>query len=111
MPELEEGTLNIRVTLAPSSSLDTSLQVAEKLEARLMTFPEVLYVSSRVGRAEIGGDPEPVSNVEIIVGLKPVSDVDQCSRSQGLAGVDGGGNVGSPGPAVLLFAAHRHTRR
>jgi len=74
VPELEEGTLNIRVTLAPSSSLDTSLRVAEKLEARLMTFPEVLYASSRVGRAEIGGDPEPVSNVEIIVGLKPVSD-------------------------------------
>jgi cobalt-zinc-cadmium resistance protein CzcA len=74
VPELEEGTLNIRVTLAPSSSLDTSLRVAEKLEAQLMTFPEVLYVSSRVGRAEIGGDPEPVSNVEIFVGLKPVSE-------------------------------------
>ena len=74
VPELEEGTLNIRITLAPSSSLDTSLQVAEKLEARLMTFPEVLYAFSRVGRPEIGGDPEPVSNVEIYVGLKPVSE-------------------------------------
>ena len=74
VPELEEGTLNIRVTLASSSSLDTSLRVAKNLEARLMTFPEVLYVSSRVGRAEIGGDPEPVSNVEIYVGLKPVSE-------------------------------------
>jgi len=74
VPELEEGTLNIRVTLAPSSSLDTSLEVAEKLETRLMTFPEVLYVSSRVGRAEIGGDPEPVSNIEIYVGMKPVSE-------------------------------------
>ena len=74
VPELEEGTLNIRVTLAPSSSLDTSLTVAQQLEQQLMTFPEVLYVSSRVGRAEIGGDPEPVSNVEIFVGLKPISE-------------------------------------
>ncbi len=74
VPELEEGTLNIRVTLGPSSSLDTSLAVAQKLEAELMTFPEVTYVSSRVGRAEIGGDPEPVSNVEIFVGLKPVAE-------------------------------------
>ncbi len=72
VPELEEGTMNIRVTLAPSSSLQTSLAVAQKLERQLMTFPEVLYVSSRIGRAEIGGDPEPVSNVEIFVGLKPV---------------------------------------
>ncbi len=84
VPELEEGTLNIRVTLAPSSSLDTSLQVAEKLEVRLMTFPEVLYVSSRVGRAEIGGDPEPVSNVEIFVGLKPVSDWTSAPNRQAL---------------------------
>ena len=74
VPELEEGTLNIRVTLGPSSSLETSLAVAQKLEERLMTFPEVTYVSSRVGRAEIGGDPEPVSNVEIFVGLKPVAE-------------------------------------
>ncbi len=74
VPELEEGTINIRVTLAPSASLDTSLKVAAELEKRLMQFPEVTYVSSRVGRAELGGDPEPVSNVEIYVGLKPVEE-------------------------------------
>jgi len=74
VPELEEGTINIRVTLAPSSSLETSLGVAEKLEKKLLEFPEVIYASSRVGRPELGGDPEPVSNVEIYVGLKPVSD-------------------------------------
>ena len=74
VPELEEGTINIRVTLAPSASLDTALSVAAQLEKRLMTFPEVTYASSRVGRPELGGDPEPVSNVEIYVGLKPVSE-------------------------------------
>jgi cobalt-zinc-cadmium resistance protein CzcA len=71
VPELEEGTLNIRVTLAPSSSLDTALAVAAKLEPMLMAFPEVTYASSRIGRAELGGDPEPVSNIEIYVGLLP----------------------------------------
>lgn len=72
VPELEEGTINLRVTLAPSSSLDTSLSVAPKLEAMLMEFPEVTYALSRIGRAEIGGDPEPVNNIEIYIGLKPV---------------------------------------
>lgn len=72
VPELEEGTLNIRVTLAPSSSLDTSVAVSQKMEQVLMSFPEVLYAASRVGRPELGGDPEPVSNVELYVGLKPV---------------------------------------
>lgn len=73
VPKLEEGTLNIRVTLAPSINLSTALKVANNLEKRLMTFPEVTYVSSRVGRPEIGGDPEPVSNVELYVGLKGIS--------------------------------------
>ncbi len=72
VPELEEGTINIRVTLAPSASLETALSVAAQLEKRLMEFPEVTYASSRIGRAELGGDPEPVSNVEIYVGLKSV---------------------------------------
>ncbi len=74
VPELEEGTINLRVTLAPSSSLDTALAVAQRLEDRLMRFPEVTYASSRIGRAEVGGDPEPVSNIEIYIGLKPVSE-------------------------------------
>jgi len=74
VPELEEGTINLRVTLAPSSSMDTALTVADKMENILLEFPEVLYATSRIGRAEIGGDPEPVSNVEIYIGMKPVSE-------------------------------------
>lgn len=73
VPELEEGTLNIRATLAPSSSLETAISVANKLEEQVMTFPEVTYASSRIGRPELGGDPEPVSNIEIYAGLKPIS--------------------------------------
>ncbi len=72
VPTLEEGTLTLRATLAPSASLDTALEVSQKLEGILMTFPEVTYALSRVGRPELGGDPEPVSNVEIYIGLKPV---------------------------------------
>ncbi|MGB0899744.1 MAG: efflux RND transporter permease subunit, partial [Psychrobium sp.] len=74
VPELEEGTINLRVTLAPSSSLETALSVAPKLEKMLLEFPEVTYALSRTGRAEIGGDPEPVNNIEIYIGLKPISE-------------------------------------
>ncbi|MBB1300213.1 efflux RND transporter permease subunit [Pseudoalteromonas sp. SR44-8] len=74
VPELEEGTINLRVTLAPSASLDTALMVAPKLEAILLAFPEVEYALSRIGRPEVGGDPEPVNNIEIYLGLKPVSE-------------------------------------
>ncbi|GIU06408.1 MULTISPECIES: efflux RND transporter permease subunit [unclassified Shewanella] len=74
VPELEEGTINLRVTLAPTASLATSLDVAPKLEALLLDFPEVDYALSRIGAAELGGDPEPVNNIEIYIGLKPVDE-------------------------------------
>ncbi|WP_426360379.1 efflux RND transporter permease subunit [Pseudocolwellia sp. HL-MZ19] len=74
VPELEEGTINLRATLAPSASLETALSVSPILEEKLMAFPEVTYALSRIGRAEIGGDPEPVNNIEIYIGLKPVSE-------------------------------------
>jgi len=73
VPELEEGTLNLRVTIAPSASLDTTLSVAPQLQKMLMTFPEVTYALSRIGRPEVGGDPEPVNNIEIYMGVKPPS--------------------------------------
>jgi len=84
VPELEEGTINVRVTLAPSTSLDNALVVAQKLEQQLMVFPEVIYASSRIGRAEVGGDPEPVSNIEIYIGLKPVDKWESASDRQSL---------------------------
>ncbi|QDF68278.1 efflux RND transporter permease subunit [Shewanella sp. SNU WT4] len=74
VPELEEGTINLRVTLAPTASLGAAIDVAPKLEAILLEFPEVEYALSRIGAPELGGDPEPVSNIEVYIGLKPVSE-------------------------------------
>jgi len=87
VPELEEGTINLRATLAPSSSLETALSVAPILEEMLMEFPEVEYTLSRIGRAEIGGDPEPVNNIEIYIGLKPVSEWTSASNRFELQGL------------------------
>jgi len=84
VPELEEGTINLRVTLAPSANLQTALSVAPKLEAQILAFPEVTYALSRIGRAEVGGDPEPVSNIEIYIGLKPVSEWTSASNRREL---------------------------
>ncbi len=84
VPELEEGTITLRATLAPSSSLDTALAIAPKLEKMLMEFPEVTYAMSRIGRAEIGGDPEPVSNIEVYIGLKPVSEWENANNRKDL---------------------------
>ena len=71
VPELDEGTLSIRVTMNPSISLEEAQRIATRLEKKLTRYPEVTYVLSRIGRPELGGDPEPISNNEIWVGLRP----------------------------------------
>ncbi len=71
VPELDEGTLSIRVTAHPSVSLDEMLRTGAAMERKLKRYPEVTYAVSQIGRAEVGGDPESLNNNEMWVGLKP----------------------------------------
>ncbi len=76
VPELEEGTINVRVTMAPTISLPQALEIGARLEERVLKYPEVTYALSRIGRAELGGDPEPVSNNEIYIGMRSPEEFD-----------------------------------
>ncbi|MEO8561008.1 MAG: CusA/CzcA family heavy metal efflux RND transporter [bacterium] len=71
VPVLEEGSILYRATLAPSAGLDEAIRTATELEKIARRFPEVDDVVSKTGRAEAGGDPESVNNIEAIVTLKP----------------------------------------
>lgn len=71
VPILEEGSILYRATLAPSAGLNEGIRTATALEKIAKTFPEVDEVLSKIGRAEAGGDPEPVNNIEAIVTLLP----------------------------------------
>jgi len=71
VPQLEEGSIQYRATLAPSAGLDEAIRTATELERIVTTFPEVADVVSKAGRAEAGGDPEPVNNIEALITLKP----------------------------------------
>ena len=84
VPELDEGTMSIRVTMNPSISLDESKRIAARLERKLRKYPEVTYAFSQIGRPELGGDPEPISNNELNVGLKPQSEWTTASSREGL---------------------------
>lgn len=71
VPELDEGTLSIRVTMNPSISIDESLRIGARMERLVKQYPEVTYAISQIGRPELGGDPEALNNNEMWVGLKP----------------------------------------
>ena len=71
VPPLEEGSIMYRVTLAPSAGLNETIRAATEIERLARSFPEVEDAVSKIGRAEAGGDPEPVNNIETLVTLKP----------------------------------------
>ncbi len=74
VPQLEEGSILYRATLAPSAGLNEGIRTATELEKMAKTFPEIADVVSKIGRSEAGGDPEPVNNIEATATLKPHSE-------------------------------------
>ncbi|MCW9706268.1 efflux RND transporter permease subunit [Fodinibius salsisoli] len=75
-PTLREGTFAVRSVLPPGANLPTTQEYAKRLQESMQTFPEVEGVYSRVGRAEVGGDPEPVNVIFNVVDLKPLDQWD-----------------------------------
>ena len=72
VPTLREGTFTVRSTLPAGSSLASAIKYGERVQAVLREFPETTGAYSRIGRAEVGGDPEPVNVVATVVTLKPL---------------------------------------
>ena len=70
MPTLQEGGIMFRVTSIPSTSLDESIRISERLEAALKTFPQTTSAIATIGRAE-KGETSDVNYMEILVNLKP----------------------------------------
>ena len=70
-PRLQEGTIVVRLTMAPSIALTESQRVSAIVERRLMGIPEVKEVISRIGRGEVGAHTDPVNSAEIFVILHP----------------------------------------
>ncbi|MFA8342808.1 MAG: efflux RND transporter permease subunit [Rhodothermaceae bacterium] len=70
-PSLNEGTLVVRLSLAPSVSLRESKRIALLVEKRVMEVEEVNGTVSRIGRGEVGAHTDPINSVEMYVLLKP----------------------------------------
>jgi len=70
-PTLQEGTMVLRLTMAPSISLKESTKITMLVERRLVKVPEVTGVVSRIGRGEVGAHTDPVNSAEMYVLLKP----------------------------------------
>ncbi|HVZ61456.1 MAG TPA: CusA/CzcA family heavy metal efflux RND transporter, partial [Terriglobales bacterium] len=71
LPELNEGTMWINVTMPPGISVSEVQRQCALIRAAVHRFPEVTTVISQAGRPEDGTDPKPINMAEFLVGVKP----------------------------------------
>ena len=71
LPELDEGSIWLRVQLPYSVSLDKSVEVSKQVRLSLMAFPQVKNVISQTGRPDDGTDVAGFYNNEFDVILYP----------------------------------------
>src|SRR3546814_10809470 len=57
--------------LIPSTSIEQSLDMQRKVERVISSFPQVQYVFSKTGTAEVASDPMPPNQSDGFVILKP----------------------------------------
>lgn len=70
MPPLNEGTILYMPTTMPGISVTEAQDILQKQDKILKSFPEVLSVHGKAGKASTATDPAPLSMMETIVVLK-----------------------------------------
>lgn len=71
MPPLNEGTILYMPTTPPGISVTEATKLLQVQDKILKTFPEVVSVFGKAGRADTSTDPAPYSMMETVVILKP----------------------------------------
>lgn len=71
LPELDEGSIWLQVTLPPGLSVDKARELSDTLRAHTMRHQEVTYIAVQAGRNDDGTDPFTPSHFEVSVGIKP----------------------------------------
>jgi CzcA family heavy metal efflux pump len=73
IPSMREGHFIVHMSSAPGTSLEESLRIGARIEARLRQLPAVRSVAQRVGRAPRADDTWGTHYSEVEVDLKPLS--------------------------------------
>jgi Cu(I)/Ag(I) efflux system membrane protein CusA/SilA len=71
MPPLNEGDLLYMPTTDPGLSITKAKELLQQTDKIIKSFPEVLRVFGKIGRAETATDPAPLSMIETTIMLKP----------------------------------------
>jgi heavy metal efflux system protein len=70
VPQLDEGDIAAHALRIPGTSLKQSVDMQKKVEQRVLQFPEVKRVFSKIGTPEVATDPMPPNVADTFIMLK-----------------------------------------
>jgi cobalt-zinc-cadmium resistance protein CzcA len=73
IPTLDEKDMAVHALRIPGTGLEQATSMQHTLEKKFNSFPEVDYVFSKIGTAEIATDPMPPSVADVFVMMLPRS--------------------------------------
>jgi len=74
MPPLDEGDILYMPSTFPGISITKAKEVLQQTDKIIRTFPEVMSVFGKAGRADSATDAAPLAMIETIIRLKPKSE-------------------------------------
>ncbi|MFO0706686.1 MAG: efflux RND transporter permease subunit, partial [Nitrospira sp.] len=72
IPILNEGAVAPQTIRLPSISLPASIEIEKRMQQAILEFPEVESVVSKIGRTELGNDPQEPNESDPVVRLRPL---------------------------------------
>ena len=74
VPILNEGTMAPLTIRLPSISLEQSIKIEREVQQAVMEFPEVKMMVSKIGRTELGNDPQEPNESDSVASLRPIQE-------------------------------------
>jgi len=71
LPQLDEGDLTAQVLRIPGTSVDQSQAMQSRIEREIARLPEVRFVFSKTGTAELASDPMPPNISDTFIIMRP----------------------------------------
>jgi len=73
IPILNEAAITPQTIRLPSISLEKSIEIEMEMQRAVLEFPEVRMVVSKIGRSELGNDPQEPNASDPVVSLEPMN--------------------------------------
>lgn len=84
IPILNEAAIAPQMIRYPSIALEESIEIEKQMQRAVLQLPEVRTVVSKIGRTELGNDPQEPNASDPVISLVPIDQWTTAKTKQGL---------------------------